>query len=118
MGIQQHMEGTGPILTRSAATELDCESAALLRAAIRPVFTSAASWAGLADILRDKGYRLAFRQGRLCITDRTTDERVCGLRFLGFELAELVRRFGRPIVVARGSEADGDILTARPTSAS
>ncbi|MEX0307266.1 MAG: hypothetical protein AB3N12_07735 [Ruegeria sp.] len=105
-------------MTRSAATELDCESAALLRAAIRPVFTSAASWAGLADILRDKGYRLAFRKGRLCITDRTTDERVCGLRFLGFELADLVRRFGRPIVVARGSEADGDFLTARPTSAS
>ncbi|SDW64646.1 hypothetical protein SAMN05444358_1011399 [Ruegeria halocynthiae] len=118
MGIQEHMSGTGPILVRQASTELDCESAALLRASIRPIFTSAASWAGLTDILRDKGYRLAFRQGLLCITDRATDERICGLRFLGFELAELVRRLGRPIVVARGSEADGDILTARPTPAS
>ena len=27
----------------------------------------------------------------------------------------LIRRLGRPIVVARGSEADGDILTERPT---
>ncbi len=115
MGIQEHMKGTGPILARRASTELDCESAALLRAAIRPLFTGAASWASLADILGDKGYHLAFRQGRLCITDRTTGERVCGLRFLGFELADLVRRMGRPIVVARGSEADGDILMARPT---
>ncbi len=116
MGIQEHMEGPGPILARQASTELDCESAALLRAAIRPLFSSAASWASLADILRDKGYHLAFRQGRLCITDHTTGERICGLRFLGFELRDLVRRMGRPIVVARGSDADGDVLTARPTS--
>lgn len=116
MGIQEHLEGPGPILARQASTELDCESAALLRAAIRPLFSSAASWASLADILRDKGYHLAFRQGRLCITDHTTGERICGLRFLGFELRDLVRRMGRPIVVARGSDADGDVLTARPTS--
>ncbi|WP_299944392.1 hypothetical protein [uncultured Ruegeria sp.] len=118
MGIQEHMEGAGPILTRPASTELDCESAALLRATIRPIFTSAVSWAGLADILKDKGYRLAFRQGSLCLTDRTTDQRICGLRFLGFDLSELVRRFGRPIVVARGSQADGDVLSTRPSSAS
>lgn len=116
MGIQEHMEGSGPILARQASTELDCESAALLRAAIRPLFSSAVSWASLADILKDKGYHLAFRQGRLCISDHTTGERICGLRFLGFELRDLVRRMGRPIVVARGSDADGDILTARPTS--
>lgn len=113
MGIQEHMEGSGPILTRQAAAELDCESAALLRAAIRPLFSSAASWASLADILRDKGYHLAFRQGRLCISDHRTGVRICGLRFLGFELRDLVGRLGRPSVVARGRNADGDIVTGR-----
>ncbi|WP_170478769.1 hypothetical protein [Ruegeria arenilitoris] len=115
MSIQENVGGKGPIPARKSTTELDCESAALLRAAIRPIFDSAASWGNLADLLTQKGYRLAFRQGILCVTDRTTDERVCGLRFLGFEFRELVRRMGRPIVVARGSEADGDVLAARPT---
>ncbi|EEE37209.1 hypothetical protein RKLH11_1045 [Rhodobacteraceae bacterium KLH11] len=114
MGIQEHIEGAGPILAPRASTELDCESAALLRASIRPAFTSAVSWAALADILQGKGYRLAFRQGRLCLTDQATDERICGLRFLGFDMVELVHRFGRPMVVARGNAADGDILTTRP----
>ncbi|MEM9581341.1 MAG: hypothetical protein AAF891_11700 [Pseudomonadota bacterium] len=86
----------------------------MLRAAIRPIFASAASWNNLADVLKDKGYRLAFREGRLCVTDRHTGARICGIRFLGFELRELVRRMGRPIVVARGNGADGDVLTARP----
>jgi len=115
MGIQEHIKGPGPILTRQSATELDCESAALLRAAIRPLFSSAASWSSLADILREKGYNLTFRQGRLCITDHKTGDRICGLRFLGFELRDLVRRMGRPIVIARGSDADGDIVPVRPT---
>ena len=115
MGIHEYMEGSGPIVARQASTELDCESAALLRAAIRPLFGSAASWVGLADTLRDKGYHLAFRQGCLCISDHSTGECVCSLQFLGFELSDLIRRLGRPIVVARGSEADGDILTERPT---
>ncbi len=114
MGIQEHIKEAGPILAHRVSTELDCESAALLRASIRPAFTSALSWAGLVDILQDKGYRLAFRQGRLCLTDHTTDERICGLRFLGFDLVELVHRLGRPIVVARGNGADGDVLAARP----
>ena len=115
MGIQEYFEGSGSIAARHASTELDCESAALLRAAIRPLFSNAASWASLADILRDKGYHLAFRQGHLCISDHSTGECVCGLHFLGFELCDLVRHLGRPIVVARGCDADGDILTVRPT---
>ena len=115
MGIQDHLEGSGPTMTRRASTELDCESAALLRAAIRPLFSGAANWTSLSDILRDKGYHLAFRQGRLCLSDRITGERICGLRFLGFELRDLVGRMGRPIVIARGSDADGDIVSVRPT---
>ncbi|WP_298933287.1 hypothetical protein [uncultured Ruegeria sp.] len=117
MYIQTNTEGSGPILARKVSTDLDCETAALLRAAIRPVFASAASWGNLSDILKDKGYHLAFRQGRLCITDLATGARVCGLRFLGFELKDLISRLGRPIVVARGNQADGDVLAVRPTSA-
>ncbi|NOD61928.1 MULTISPECIES: hypothetical protein [unclassified Ruegeria] len=116
MNFQISNNGAGAIPTRRASTELDCETAALLRAAIRPIFVSAASWSNLADILKEKGYRLAFRQGRLCITDRTTDARVCGLRFLGLEFRELVSRLGRPIVVARGDGANGDVLAERPTA--
>lgn len=115
MNIQNSNTVPGPILAQNAASELDCETAALLRAAIRPVFASAISWGNLSDILKDKGYRLAFRKGSLCITDRISGARVCGLRFLGLDFKELVRRMGRPIVVARGNDADGDVLTARPT---
>lgn len=118
MGIVRELEGVGPIRTTNASQDLDCETAALLRAAIRPLFSNAASWAGLADILKEKGYRLAFQNGRLCITDRTTGERVCGIRFLGFELDDLVERMGRPIVVARGGQADGDLLLTRPVAGS
>ncbi len=115
MLIKRKTEVSGSIVARTASTELDCETAALLRAAIRPLFASAASWGSLADILKDKGYRLAFRKGRLCITDRTSGERVCGLRFLGFEFKDLVRKLGRPIVVAHGGQADGEVLAARPS---
>ncbi|WP_299641745.1 hypothetical protein [uncultured Ruegeria sp.] len=116
MNFQISTNGAGVIPSRQASTELDCETAALLRAAIRPIFASAASWGNLTDILKDKGYRLVFRQGRLCLTDRTTDARVCGLQFLGLEFRELVSRLGRPIVVARGDGANGDILAKRPTA--
>ncbi len=118
MNIQNTTHGLGPILTHKASSDLDCETAALLRAAIRPIFASAASWSTLSDILKDKGYLLAFRQGRLCITDQETGQRICGLRFLGLEFRELVRRMGRPIVVARGNSADGDFLTTRPVTRS
>ncbi len=115
MSIQGRMEGTGPISTRIASKELDCETAALLRATILPLFTSAASWANLAEILKEKGYRLSFRKGSLCLTDRESGDRVCGMRFLGLDFKELVQRMGRPIVVARGDGANGDVLAARPT---
>ncbi|WP_209504570.1 MULTISPECIES: hypothetical protein [unclassified Ruegeria] len=116
MNLRISTSGAGAISTRQASTELDCETAALLRAAIRPIFVTAASWGNLADILKDKGYRLVFRQGRLCITDRATDARICGLRFLDIEFRELISRLGRPIVVATGDGANGDVLAERPTS--
>ncbi len=114
MFVKSNAELLDPILVRNASSELDCETAALLRATMRPLFDTAPSWASLTDILKNKGYRLVFRQGRLCITDSTTDEKVCGLNFLGFDFRDLVRRLGRPIVVPRGNSADGDVLAERP----
>lgn len=114
MFVKSNKKWMDPILVRNASSELDCETAALLRATMRPLFDTAASWASLTDTLKDKGYRLAFRQGRLCITDRATGARICGVRFLGFEFRELVRRLGRPVVVPRGNSADGDVLAERP----
>ncbi|MGV6805246.1 MAG: hypothetical protein ACWA49_13685 [Ruegeria sp.] len=116
MNIEKEIEKVGPSNSTKTSQEMDCETAALLRAVIRPVFASAASWASLADTLREKGYRLAFQSGRMCLMDRASGERLCGLRFLDIELKDLVRRMGRPIVVAKGDSADGELLRARPAT--
>ena len=114
MNIENDITKISPVRAKASSKEIDCETAALLRAVILPAFSSAASWAGLADSLRNKGYRLAFQSGRLCLMDRSTGMRVCGLRFLGIELRDLVRRLGRPTVVARGDGANGELLDTRP----
>ncbi len=114
MNFQEELFSPGMAGIENKSAELDCETAALLRASIRPLFTNAANWGALSDILREKGYSLAFRDGRLCLTDQATGGRICGLKFLGFELRELVRRMGRPMVIARGDHADGDLIIARP----
>lgn len=117
-------DGRGPAPNRrnsgsSGAKNLDCESAALLRASIRPLFEQSASWLGLMDRLRDRGYRLAFREGSLCITDRESESRICGLNFLGLNMRDLVDRMGRLTVLPRpGNRADGDILRHPPGSQS
>ena len=117
MDFHNHFGSPGLAGVTNTSSDMDCETAALLRAAIRPLFTNAANWGSLTDILREKGYRLAFRDGRLCLTDTRTGARVCGLRFLGLDLKDLVRKLGRPVVIARGDQADGDILSARPGDA-
>ncbi|WP_425043941.1 hypothetical protein [Primorskyibacter sp. S87] len=100
---------------RTAATELDCETAALLRASILPHFETSKTWAALIDVMRDKGYRLSIRGGRLCLTDRENGARVCGLRFLGISMRELVARMGRLTVLPLpGDRADGEILRHPP----
>lgn len=118
MNIEQKFEKIGPQSATVPSQDMDCETAALMRAVIRPVFTGAASWTGLADTLREKGYRLAFQRGRMCVMDRATGVRLFGLRFLGIELRDMVRRLGRPIVVARGGGASGELLRARPNAGS
>ena len=97
------------------APAVDSETAALFRASLRPVITRSASWPALLDGLRSKGYGLAFRDGRLFLTNYHTGARVCSLRFLGMSLTDLVDRLGRPSVRALpGRKADGELLCAPP----
>lgn len=83
------------------ASPVDCETAVLLRASLRPIFDNATSWAGLAHSLEAKGLRLAIRRGRLVLTECGSEQRFCSARFLGTTLRELAARLGRPVVRAR-----------------
>ena len=79
-----------------ADTPIDCESAHLLRSCLLPVFQSAESWAALLGALEDKGYGLAFRDGRLALMDGP--RAICTGTFLGMPFAELRDRLGPPHV--------------------
>ena len=102
----------------SALETVDSETAAQFRAFLRPLFGQSASWPALIDTLRAQGYGLAFRDGRLCLTEHLTGTRLCSLRFLGIRLSDLVARLGRPFVRALpGRQANGDLLRDPPGSA-
>ncbi|MCE8537288.1 hypothetical protein KBY27_07440 [Ruegeria pomeroyi] len=102
--------------TAPQPASFDCETAALLRAVMLPLFHGAGTWAELIEAMQRRGYGLAFRGGAFCIVDRTSDTRLCGLRFLGLAMEDLVTRLGRPCVLARpGTLADGDLLSHPPT---
>lgn len=94
---------------------VDSETAALFRATLCPLISQSVSWPALMDTLRDKGFGLAFRSGRLFLTNHNTGARVCSFRFLGIPLRDLVARLGRPIVRALpGRAADGEVLRETP----
>lgn len=98
-------------LGNTGTPQVDSETAALFRAALRPLISKSVSWPALMDALRAKGYALAFRDGRLFLTNHATGKRVCSLRFLGMPLTDLVERLGRPIVRALpGHRANGELL--------
>jgi hypothetical protein len=91
--------------------KLDCETAVLLRAHLLPVFDAAQTWRALADGLAARGFRLAFRDAKLALTELETGLRICNARFLGVTLEDLAARLGRPTVVAlRGGAASGEFL--------
>lgn len=99
----------------SVTESVDSETAALIRAVLRPLFERPDSWFALLGQLRDNGYSLAFRAGRLCLTDHATGNRLCSLRFLGITLSDLVARLGRPVVRALpGRTADGELQCHAP----
>ena len=100
-----------PETTTLTVESVDSETSALIRAFLRPLFDQPDSWTELTEGLRAHGYGLAFRGGRLCLTDHATGERLCSLRFLGIRLRDLVAQLGRPIARALpGRSADGELV--------
>ncbi|MCE0506080.1 MULTISPECIES: hypothetical protein [unclassified Roseivivax] len=75
---------------------IDCETAALIRGFLGPIFAHARSWQGLRAALGARGYRLEFRDGRLVVIAREAERPLCTGRDLGHPLIELARRLGRP----------------------
>ncbi|MDP5216259.1 hypothetical protein Q5Y75_03435 [Ruegeria sp. 2205SS24-7] len=89
----------------------DCETAILLRSILLPIFNRVSSWTALIDEMQARDYSLAFRGGTFSIIDDRNGQRLCGLRFLGLSMQELVARMGRPKVVVRsGRHANGELL--------
>ena len=75
---------------------LDCETAALVRGFLRPIFEQARSWSDLTARLAARGYDLEFRDGRLVVLIHEDHRPLCTGRDLGEPLAELAARLGRP----------------------
>ncbi|MHA6324594.1 hypothetical protein [Roseivivax sp. CAU 1753] len=80
----------------SLPDRLDCETAALMRGFLRPIFEQAQGWADLVTRLAARGYDLAFREGRLVILSHDDQRPICTGRDLGEPLITLAARFGRP----------------------
>lgn len=74
---------------------LDTESLSLLRAFLGPILETSPTWRDLANRLGQKGYGLAFREGRLVILSENGTA-VCTGRSLGVPLSEIAARLGRP----------------------
>ncbi|MGY3438672.1 MULTISPECIES: hypothetical protein [unclassified Marinovum] len=95
---------TGPSQTRwrgpQASNRLDCETGVLLRTLLEPVFQQATSWGNLRRKLSGKGFGLRFHDGRLVLTDKASDERICSCKFLGHSLQSLSTKLGRARVMA------------------
>ena len=92
---------------------IDSESAALLRCWLHPLIARATSWEALGTALARRGYALAFRKGRLCLTRRADGACICSMRFLGAGLGDLVTRLGRPTVrPVTGEPAAGELCRA------
>ncbi|NDW46865.1 hypothetical protein [Ruegeria sp. PrR005] len=109
---------TMPVAAPNGSAMIDCETAALIRAVMLPLFEAAQSWPELIDAMQKRGYGLAFRGGAFCITESETGARLCGLRFLGLTMEHLIDRLGRPCVkAAPGGTADGYLMRNPPVRA-
>lgn len=75
---------------------LDCETAALIRQVLLPIFDTAPDWQSLSRALNRKGYRVGFRQGRMVILDDATGSALCTGQDGGTPLRALAQRLGRP----------------------
>lgn len=78
---------------------LDSETQALLHGFLAPIFETAQSWQDLSMRLRNKGYALAFRQGRLVVIG-DQGKALCTGGSIGVPMRSLSRRLGRPCIRA------------------
>ncbi|WP_353473739.1 hypothetical protein PVT71_06755 [Salipiger sp. H15] len=76
--------------------DLDSETAALLRMVVLPQIEAAESWGDLVLRLRDKGFGLGFRAGRMILSRLESGAEICTGRSLGAPLRGLAARLGRP----------------------
>jgi len=89
-----------------ATRPLDSETQAMLRSFLGPILETASSWRDLSARLGQKGFGLAFRDGRLMITNER-GEALCTGRALGVPLSALAQRLGRPRLKADPSGRRG-----------
>lgn len=78
-----------------SGNRLDCETGILLRRTLRTEFDDASCWSSLLKNLKSRGFGLAFRDGRLMLTDVNAEQCICSCRFLGWPLPDLAARFGK-----------------------
>lgn len=80
------------------APAMDCETSMLMRTWMRPVVEQATGWPALIEALSRRGYTLAFRDGRLWLTETVSGNGICTMRHLGASMRDLAARLGRPAV--------------------
>ncbi|SIS85296.1 hypothetical protein SAMN05421759_104311 [Roseivivax lentus] len=90
-----HLANNSEAASHALPPRLDCETAALVRGFLRPIFERAQTWADLVAALSARGYDLVFREGRLVILSHDDGRPLCTGRDLGEPLADLAARFGR-----------------------
>ena len=105
MSVTLHPQTQLAAFSPNVVDEFDCETAALIRAVLCPLFDTATSWKALSDGLGARGYGLAIRDGRLVVHAHRTV----------FALS-VDTPMGEPEVVADGvfeaSVVDGDVVTS------
>ncbi|MGR3805019.1 hypothetical protein [Marinibacterium profundimaris] len=90
--------GSGKFPSDPDAPEIDCETSMLMRSWIGPVVEQASGWPALIEALSRRGYSLAFRDGRLWLTEAGSGTDICTMRHLGASMRDLAARLGRPAV--------------------
>lgn len=88
-----------------ATTEMDCETATMLRLCLKPMFDGAQSWRDLLASLAARDYALQLRYGRLLIVNQQQRRAICTGSFLGTPFRDLVERMGRPAVRVDAGDA-------------
>ncbi|MEX0348565.1 MAG: hypothetical protein AB3N15_04000 [Paracoccaceae bacterium] len=102
---------SNPVPSGPPPASIDCETAILIRSVFLPIFNRVSTWTALIDEMQAREYSIAFRGATFSIIDDRNGQRLCGLRFLGLSMQDLVARMGRPKVVVRsGRGADAELV--------